>query len=289
MAVGVYGMTTLQGNWCEDRLQPEGSLSVTGGLEQRKARKYESDIAYVGERYDVLSRISRLPNRPSFALPDDGFRERDCTYRTCYAPPRSRTEYVFHPPAKPRMITSASVPEVAYENRRPLPGSKPSGFGALLNRHDKTEGQRFWDTSSGAFYGEGTHRPMPRMHIDDGMGAGGVSSEHEEQRPTGMQVGCLCGENFNESMDPSRNTRSQRSWLYQSDPALSNVAHGGAKPKVKGQDNELSINIGDGAMAKVRSDLKARQGRLYRSASLVTKGMDKRYGVNIFMDGNGVF
>eukprot|EP00929_Paragymnodinium_shiwhaense_P111716 TRINITY_DN80005_c0_g1_i1.p1 TRINITY_DN80005_c0_g1~~TRINITY_DN80005_c0_g1_i1.p1 ORF type:complete len:287 (+),score=52.90 TRINITY_DN80005_c0_g1_i1:120-980(+) len=286
MSVGVYGLTTLQGNWVEDRLQPEGSLSVTGGLEQRKARKYESDIAYVGERYDVLSRISRLPNRPSFALPDDGFRERDCTYRTCYAPPRSRTEYVFHPPAKPRMITSESVPEVSFENRRPLPGKTTRGFGSVLNRHDKTEGQRFFSTASGEFYGEGDHRPRQRVTIGEGMNFGGVSTEHEEHRPTGMKVGCLCGENFNESTDPSKNTRSQRSWMYQPDPALTNVAHGGSKPKkVKGADNELSIPIGDGAMAKVRKQLTERQGKLYRSASLVTKGMDKRWGVNIFMDG----
>lgn len=281
-------MSTLQGNWVEDRLQPEGSLSVTGGLHQRKARKYESDIAYVGERYDVLSRISRLPNRPSYATPDDGFRERDCTYRTCYAHPRSRSEYVFKPPAKPRMITSESVPEVAFDNRRPIPGKKQSGFGALLDRHDKTEGQRFWETASGAFYGEGDHKPKQRAHIDDGMGPGGQSTEREEHRPTGMQVGCLCGENFNESTDPSKNTRSQRSWMYQTDPALSNVAYGGAKPKVRGADNALSIPIGDGAMAKVRQNLKERNGKLYRSASLVTKGMDKRYGVNIFSDGNGI-
>jgi hypothetical protein len=283
-SVGTYGLKTLNDNWFEDRHQPADALSATAGFEKRAARAYETDIAYIGERYDVLNRIARMPPRESYATPDDGFREKDRTSSVDFAPPRSRKEFVFDPPAKPALISTESVPEVSFEERRPIPGNN-RGFGAVLNRHEESEGQRFWSTTSGDFYGEGArvfpHRSDAYCH---GRGAGTYTGD-EEAKIEGVKVGCLTGENFCKSTDPACDTNTQRAWLYQADPALKFVHLGGTRPRPGRIDNELSLPIGDGAMAKVRKDLAERKGRLYRTATTITKGLGQRSGHNLFQDG----
>eukprot|EP00927_Polykrikos_kofoidii_P032762 TRINITY_DN27806_c0_g1_i1.p1 TRINITY_DN27806_c0_g1~~TRINITY_DN27806_c0_g1_i1.p1 ORF type:complete len:284 (+),score=40.56 TRINITY_DN27806_c0_g1_i1:99-950(+) len=283
MAVGTYTQKTLNDQWFEDRQQPPGALSATGGIHLKQARKYETDIAYIGERYDVLNRISRIPPRPSFAMPDDGFRKWEKTSLVDFAHPRTRKEFVAKPPEKPRLITTESVPEVSYEERRPLPGSK-RGFGSVLNRHEENHDMRFWSTTSGDFFGEGTRRFHQRSEPSLRRPAG-VSTEDTEHRAHGVQVGLLTGEKFNDSNDAASNTRTQRAWLYQSDPSLTNVHLGGTKPRPSVVDNALSLPLGEGAMSKVRADLKERKGRLYRTATTVTKGLGERSGINIFQDG----
>merc|ERR1711988_1789856 len=99
--------------------------------------------------------------------------------------------------------------------------------------------------------------------------------------------GKLCGESFNEANDPSSNTSVQRTWLYASDPAIKNIHLGGKRPEAPRKNNELSLPTGDGAMATIRADLKKR-GSLYRVATTVTKGLDKRPGINVFRDAPGV-
>eukprot|EP00927_Polykrikos_kofoidii_P076060 TRINITY_DN7276_c0_g1_i1.p1 TRINITY_DN7276_c0_g1~~TRINITY_DN7276_c0_g1_i1.p1 ORF type:complete len:314 (+),score=26.61 TRINITY_DN7276_c0_g1_i1:89-943(+) len=282
-AVGTYTQRTLNDGWFEDRQQPPGALTATGSFDQRQARAYETDIAYIGERYDVLSRIARMPPRESFATPNDGFNEWNKTSQVDYAHPRTRKEFVAKPPEKPHLITTESVPEVSLEERRPLPGSK-RGFGAVLNRHEENHDMRFWNTTQGDFFGEGTRR-FPRRPEPNDMHFAGVTTADAERRVQGVQVGVLTGEKFVESRDPASDSRTQRAWLYHPDPSLANVHLGGTKPRPSPVDNALSLPMGEGAMSKVRADMQERKGRLYRTATHITKGLGEKTGVNIFQDG----
>eukprot|EP00933_Yihiella_yeosuensis_P082938 TRINITY_DN96984_c0_g1_i1.p1 TRINITY_DN96984_c0_g1~~TRINITY_DN96984_c0_g1_i1.p1 ORF type:complete len:308 (-),score=30.83 TRINITY_DN96984_c0_g1_i1:184-1041(-) len=285
MAQGVYTLKTLNDNWYEDRCQPPGCTTATGPVEEKVARPYETDLAYIGERYDVLARVARVPLRPSYATPEDGFNEKSKTSLTDFAHPRERPEYGRSKAVAPVMINTLNAP-VRPPEMRELPGTQ-SGFGALISRHDANHDQRFWNTASGDFYGYrenyGTNRPPrkdPAEHRD-----AGVSTEHEEARPQGLRVGVMCGEAYNESANPASDTRTQRSWLYQPDASIRHIHLGGTRRSLPAQDSELSLPLGEGAMKKVREDLKARQGRLFRTATYITKGKGSRYGVSIFQDG----
>lgn len=282
-AAYVYGIKTLNDNWYEDRVQPEGSLTAIGDINKKVVRKHETDIAYVGERYDVLTRIGRVPCKPSYATPDDGFRENKRTSSIDFADPRSHKEFVANPPQKARFINSETVPEVCFEERRPIPGNA-NGFGAVLKRHDEHHGERHWSTTSGDQFGYGASRALRASRSDPGLfNASGVSTQHEEDRQPGMKVGLMCGEEFRDRGEPASDTRTQRAWVF--DASLQNIHHGGQKPKVRGRkDNALSVPIGDGAMSKIRQDLADRKGMLYRVATNITKGRDKRPGVAIFKD-----
>jgi len=283
-AAFVYSTKTLNDNWYEDRCQPPGGLTAVGDINNKKVRKYETDIAYIGERYDVLARVGRVSKRESYATPDDGFRETARTSSIDFAHPRSRKEFVLNAPSKARFITAETIPEVCSEERRPVPGPT-RGFGGALDRHGDDHGLRCWNTSSGEAFG---HRPNGTLRVsrsDPGLRpmASGVSTQHEEDRMTGMKVGNLCGEEFRDTGNPTNDTRTQRAWVY--DAALGNIHHGGTKPKVRGvSDNCLSVPLGDGAMSKIRKDLADRKGKLFRVATHITKGRDKRPGVAFFKD-----
>merc|ERR1712028_119101 len=107
--------------------------------------------------------------------------------------------------------------------------------------------------------------------------------EHEENKVGGMKVGLMCGEEFRDNGNPSNDTKVQRAWVR--DAALANIHHGGTKQKVRGvPDNFLSVPIGDGAMSNIRKDLENRGGKLFKVATNITKGRDKRPGVAIFKD-----
>lgn len=278
----VYGEKTLNDNWFEDRLQGPGSKQGIGEIEKKATRLYEPEIAFIGERYDVLARISRIPAKGSYATPDDGFNEQLRSSQVDYAPPRSRTEFVAKPPEKPKFITTETVPEVCFEDRRPIPGNI-RGFGAVLNRHDANHERRQWSTTHGDTFGQGSRSARARI-CPATMSAAGVSTEVEEEKALGVKVGLLCGEEFRDRGDPASDTRTQRAWLYTSDVALDNIHCGGTRPTPSRVDNELSVPIGEGAMKKVREDLKARQGRLFRTATQITKGRDKRPGIAVFKD-----
>jgi hypothetical protein len=276
-----YSTKTLNDNWFEDRCQAPGSQSAIGDLSTPKViRKYETDIAYIGERFDILTRIARIPFNPSYATPDDGFRERDRTSSVDFADPNSHKEFVRNPPGKATIITNDSIPEVCHEERRPIPGAA-RGFGSVLDRHDHHHGERFWSTSSGDAFGG---RPLkPTRSCPSLLKASGVSTAHEETRMPGMKVGLLCGEEFRNRGIPSSDTNTQRAWVQ--DASLKNIHHGGTKKRVKGTlDNALSLPLGDGAMSAIRLDLANRQGKLFKVATNITKGRDKRPGVAIFKD-----
>eukprot|EP00930_Biecheleria_cincta_P034767 TRINITY_DN23983_c0_g1_i1.p1 TRINITY_DN23983_c0_g1~~TRINITY_DN23983_c0_g1_i1.p1 ORF type:complete len:313 (+),score=42.78 TRINITY_DN23983_c0_g1_i1:53-940(+) len=295
MAINVYKPTTLDANWFEDRCQPEGGLSATGPLDKKFVRAYETDIAYIGERFDVCARVGRVPVRPSYATPDDGFREVLSTNRTDLADPNSRSDWGKGKAISPPMITTENAPVRPPETRE-LPGER-SGFGAHLNRHGEAHGRSFFDTSMGDYFGYGPgHRATRQTSCPSLLRPAGLDTEHEENKSTGMKVGVLCGESFNESFDPAKNTRGQRSWLYQPDIALRNIEYGaaatlttpGTRRTLPKSDSHLSLPLGAGAMAKVRSDLAERKGRLGRVATEITKNKENkahRSGVSIFMDG----
>ncbi|CAE7942899.1 hif1an, partial [Symbiodinium sp. KB8] len=171
--------------------------------------------------------------------------------------PRSRNDWCKGKAVAPTMITTKNAP-VCPPEQRELPGPR-SGFGAVLNRHEENHDQRFFSTTSEEFYGQGS-RKKEKVDAAAVAHSAGLGTEHEEGRVRGMKVGVLCGEAYNDASNPASNTRTQRSWLYQHDPSLKNLHHGGRKNDLPGKDNELSIPIGEGAMAKVRADLKARQG-----------------------------
>lgn len=282
-AAFVFSTKTLNDNWYEDRVQPPGSLTAIGDINSKVTRKYETDIAYVGERYDVLTRIGRVPMKPSFATPDDGFREREKTSLVDYAVPQSRPDYMPKAPEKPKFLNTVNVPEVCFEERRPLPGN-PKGFRATLDRHDDQHGQRNWNTAGGDAFGNKLSlankfsRSEPHL-----LRPCGVSTQDMEGRVGGMKVGIMCGEEFKDRNIPASDTRTQRAWVY--DASLANLHHGGTKPSVVGKpDNHMSLPLGDGAMNKIRQDLADRKGKLFRVATTITKGRGSRPGISIFAD-----
>lgn len=277
----MYSRKTLNDNWVEDRHHSEEALSATGNIHKKAARGYETDLAYIGDRYDVLSRLSRIPPRASFATPDDGFNEKVTTNVSDFMHPRSHPMFASKKQSSPALINTANAP-VCPPEKRPLRGPD-SGFGAGISRHQKDHESRFWNTSSTDFYGAPSQRrdmkKEPSVHQP-----AGVSSEHEENRGTGMMCGQLCGEHHCASDNPAIDTRTQRSWMPGTDPALTHIHHGGTKKTLPREDNHLSLPVGDGAMSKIRADLKDRQGRLYRTGTHITKGAHNKKGIAIFQD-----
>mmetsp|Transcript_63490 Transcript_63490/g.182267 ORF Transcript_63490/g.182267 Transcript_63490/m.182267 type:complete len:279 (-) Transcript_63490:132-968(-) len=277
MASNTYSMRTLNDNWLEDRCQPP----VTGDLHKLKVRKLETEIAYIGERYDVLGRIGRLHGRATYATPDDGFRETISTNLHDLRDPKSHSMFVGRALSTPALVNPANAP-VCPPEMRELDGPL-TGFGGSLQRHPKNHDVRFWNTTHGDVYGEGTRQRTIKL-CPTTKHPSGVTSEAEEKRVTGMSCGSLCGEYYRETSDPARDTRTQRAWMPAGDPGVRSVHMGGKKPVAPSVDNELSLPMGDGAMSKVRQDLKDRQGRLSRVATHITKGAHLKAGLSLFQD-----
>lgn len=284
MALNIYSPRTLNGNWFEDRLQPQEALSATSRFHERSPRDFETDLARLGEKYDVLPRVSRMPPRVSYAAPDDGFSIRFRTSAVDFADPKSRTEFVKGKVTSPCMINTANAP-VCPPELRPLPGPL-SGFGAAINRHGEGHGQHSFNTTNGDFYGPPTHRHPPRPDPCEEPRAG-LGTEQEEQKVQSKRLGRLCAEKYTASTDPAVDTRTQRSWLYNEDPPLRHVERGGAAPPLSARDNALSLPLGDGHISKVRADYRERQGRLFRTGTEITKAKEQLAGVKIFLDDHG--
>mmetsp|Transcript_36431 Transcript_36431/g.82333 ORF Transcript_36431/g.82333 Transcript_36431/m.82333 type:complete len:280 (-) Transcript_36431:9-848(-) len=279
MTQGVFSVRTLNDNWFEDRHQPGDSLCATAGFHRRKARGYETDLAYIGDRYDVLSRISRMPDRVSYATPDDGFNEKSKTSLVDFAHPLTRTEFSKGHQSAPSLINTANAP-VCPPERRPVPGPR-SGFGAVLNRHPDSHDRRFFNTTAGDFFGDDGVRRRPPRSDPAALRPAGVSSESVETRGEGVKTGKLAGECFYETSNPAMDTRTQRSWLYSQDASLKHIEYGGTKRILPKTDSALSLPLGEGAMSKVRSELKSR-GSLARTSTYITK---QKKGYTVFQDG----
>lgn len=277
---GVFSRKTLNDNWVEDRFQSEEALTATGSFHKRGPRSYETDLAYIGDRYDVLSRISRMPARPSYAAPDDGFNVKTTTNINDFQDPKTHPMFSSKKLSAPSLINTANAP-VCPPEKRPLRGPE-SGFGAAISRHPKNYDHRFWNTTHSDFFGDPRKEDWRR---DPGSHhAAGISTEHEENKVSGMKCGRLCGENHCESSNPAVDTRTQRSWMPGGDPALTHIHHGGTRKPVPKEDTYLSLPLGEGAMSKIRADLKQRQGRLYRNGTNITRGAHQRSGYAIFQD-----
>lgn len=274
-----YSLKTLNGNWFEDRRQPPGSFAAVGT--ERTTRKVEPEIANVGTTYDVLTRIARSTPRESYALADDGFNEKQTLHHADYAHPMTRKEVVRNPPEPPNFITTETVPEVCYEDRRPIPGNV-RGFGAVLNRHEEGHNQRFWATAFGDTFGECDRRRRPRQEAS-GLRPAGVSVLEMTHKCGGLRAGLLCGEDFRDNSDPSNDTHTQRSWLYGGDPALRHLTKGGTpRGQLPPKDNELSLPVGE--MLSGRGKRVQDCERAFRVRSDITKGKGERPGVSIFQD-----
>jgi len=283
MNPGVYSRKTLNDNWVEDRCASEEALTATGNFHKKAARGYETDLAYIGDRYDVLSRISRMPPRPSYAAPDDGFSEKVTTHVGDFQNPRAHPMFASKNLSAPSLIHTGNAP-VCPPEKRELKGPG-SGFGAAISRHGKDHDQRFWSTSHSDFFGaRGASRRGEARRDPSAHHTAGVGTEHEETKGSGMKCGALCGENHCESSNPASDTRTQRSWIPGCDPALTHIHHGGTKKPPPKEDNHLSLPLGDGAMSKIRADLKARQGRLFRAGTNITKGAHQRSGFAVYQD-----
>lgn len=275
---GVFSRRTLNDNWVEDRHQPEEALTATGNIHKKTPRGYETDLATIqGDRFDVLSRISRMPPRPTYATPDDGFNEKVTTHTGDFLHPQMRAGKKL---LTPRLINTANAP-VCPPEKRPLKGPD-SGFGAGISRHAKHHEDRFFSTTHSEFFGPADRRGKVKMEPSAHAEAG-FSTEREENKVTGIACGKLCGEMHRESANPGIDTRIQRAWMPGCDPALTHIHHGGAKNASPREDNHMSLPIGD-TMSKIRNDLKERQGRLFRNGTNITKGSHLKQGVSVFQD-----
>mmetsp|Transcript_53018 Transcript_53018/g.119439 ORF Transcript_53018/g.119439 Transcript_53018/m.119439 type:complete len:287 (+) Transcript_53018:73-933(+) len=285
MAQSIYSPRTLNDNWFEDRQHAPEALSATSNLHKKTPRSFETDLAHVGEKYDVLTRVSRMPPRVSYALPMDGITQKLRTSTVDFADPKSRPEFSARGRvAAPSVINTANAP-VCPPEQRPVPGPR-SGFGAALQRHDEDPGRRFYNTTHCDFYGEGSHRHTPRCDpcYED---QAGLHSAREEQKVSGRKLGKLCGEHLQESQDPAANSRTQRSWLYREDPGLRHLEQGGTRQPPLSTDTALSLPMGEGGIGKVRADAIERKGQLYRVAANITRGRgpsNEKSGVRVFTD-----
>lgn len=279
-----FSKNTLNDNWFEDRLQPEGA-GTTGAGGEKVVRKVEPELANISDRYDVLGRIGRAKAVASFAIPDDGYRETTTLNTRDFAHPKSRKEVVENKPPEPNFVSTETIPEVCFEERRPVKGPQ-RGFGSVLDRHPANHDQTYWETTSGLSYGYGLAK-LKTQKIDpyDIKHGAGVTVKMLADKKEGVMVGELCGENFKPDADPSCDTKIQRAWLYSHDPALNNMQYSKNKltfvPKV---DNETSLPLGEGAQKKIMESLEQRGGMLYRNSTTITKGRGSRYGVSVFQD-----
>jgi hypothetical protein len=188
------------------------------------------------------------------------------------------------------MITTTNAPVLPPEKRE-LVGPR-SGFGSSLDRHPDNHDQRFWNTSHGDSYGEhGPRSKQGKALLKASMSAptlgAGLTSEHMEARAMsgGRAVGKLTGECYKVSSDPAKDTKTQKQWMYGADPAMTHIHLGGTKKRLQGPDNEMSLPLGEGNMAKIRESAKLRGGMFARSATHITRGAHLLPGVTVFQDG----
>jgi len=279
-----YNTRTLNDNWFEDRHQPVDSHRGRLAQHLKKSRAVEPEIAFIGERFDVLQRIARVPPRESYAMPNDGFCDRTKTSAD-FGNPADRKEVVRNPPEKPKFITTETVPEVCYEDRRPVYGND-RGFGSVLNRHEENHGQRNWNTATGDSFGYGvSSRRQERPATPSKSKHSGRSCTEASTRLEGLKVGRLCGEDHRDGKDPSADTYVQRAWLYGADPALKHIHMGGSRPLPSARDNALSLPLGEGDQKKHQKMVEDRKFMLHRTATQITQGRSPRYGISIFQDG----
>ncbi|CAD7941562.1 unnamed protein product [Amoebophrya sp. A120] len=263
-----YGVKTLTDNWYEDRLAPP-----------------EADVQkFIRPDDDVKAgRQIRYKKPASFGTPNDGFGRVVCS-RTHedYPDPRTVPEFTFTGLDHPQFITSETIAEVCYEDRRPLHQTGKGCF-ATIDKHPKGIYDRAWGTA------ERDARESAVLHA-------GLTKEMMVARTARLKETTPAGVS---SIKPGRATSTnlvgenpeltdiptQRSWMNQEDPGLREYSKTGGKgPELPAKDNELSLPLGDGAQAKIMAELKARGGKLYRSSTCITTGGASKNRISIWDD-----
>jgi len=266
MSGGTYSAKTLNDNWAEERLV--GEKSDKGSW----LRPDENDLP--------VTRMARKVQSPSYAIPDDGFPRYEVSKTHEEFPhPKSRKEVVTNPPAlKTEFINTETIPEVCAHGRRPMNDVPAAGFRAVLARHDKTEGERSWDTSMRLGYpvtAEQTQEFSDRHAAIHKKDAGVPSC-----RDPPMKFGGLVGEN-----ETLCNIPVQRAWMANEDPGLREFLKRGRAPvRIPEVDNELSLPLGDGCQKEIVESLKARGGKLYRTKTSITTGKGHKSEIAVWQD-----
>ncbi len=118
-----------------------------------------------------------------------------------------------------------------------------------------------------------------QLDFTDGAGAtipAGVASV----KPVKEQFSALVGENVKLCNIPV-----QRSWMSEPDPGLREYLKSGGKiPPLPEKDNELSLDVGDGAQKKIQEQLAKRGGKLFRTKTAITTGKAGKNGISIWDD-----
>lgn len=275
-----YGRKTLVHNWYEDRGHP-GDVE-RDFPELRELRPFETDIANLSKSFSVLERITRCPaHKSQGTIADYGYREQGSSLQDDFQHPDKRTNFVRRSASVPQFVTTSTVPELVPEMRRPVNGPR-TGYGAVLQRHAKDSDAVYFTTSSRDAIGY--PKPVPGYDRST-FRASGIGVLDVADRGEGMAVGVLAGEVYKPDVDPSERTQVQRSWLYETDAALRNVAkYGGRKAPPGLKDNYMSLPLGEGGHRKNHATLVSLGGRLPRVSTAITTGKEKTYGINIFQD-----
>lgn len=275
---------TLIHNWYEERL-----ADVQPSTQDKRLREVETGLAVISEdRYNVLDRIARALQTKSTVVADDGYTIRCSVTKADFRDPKDVSSFVQNPPKKPVFVTTETISEVSYDKRRPLEGEQ-RGFGSVLDRHDPTmEGIRYFESTNRDDFGYPAKEEIKSKVPSDFLAAG-VSVTYMAERPEGMKVSDLVGEQFKPDSDPGENTNVQRTWMGRRDPALKalreRLAKGitSGKPVLPAKNNEMSVPIGEGEHKTIAAKLASRS-MLYLETTEITTGSDSKYGVSVWRD-----
>jgi len=258
MALAQYSKCTLYENWVEDRLDVD-ELDVN----LRYLRPLETAIANVSQnRFEALSRIARVDKKPSYAVPQDGYKSLTTSVaRDDFAEPKQRESphgHAVNSLPRPSFVTEAAMNEVCKSK------GPSTEYDPVIHHRGPFLGQRDWNTTAG------DHFPATQpITIPDPNHPAGVGSRGEKE----VSAIRLCGEKFREG-DPSSDTRAQRAWLYTPDPT---VELDGKMPQRRlEKDNELSLPLGDGVQLKLQKRVSERLksgGMMYLNSTDITRGV----------------
>jgi len=196
-----YSDKTLCDNWFEDRLAPPVNDAV------QKFIRPDDDVR--------AGRQIRFKKPPSLGTPNDGFgRYTMSKTHEDYPNPATVPENGYDDPGRPQFVSSETIAEICYEDRRPMNDVMQRGFGCIIDRHPPGVYDRDWGTA------EREARQIPKdldkyfvartQYLKSNMPAGVPSI----RQPLSKHGG-LVGENPELCDIPT-----QRAWMNQEDPGL---------------------------------------------------------------------
>lgn len=169
-------------------------------------------------------------------IADYGIRTNDCQ-------PRSRADFI--DPEKHsissahggihRLLTTEYLERIADNKSSSIPEDDWVG---RLPRHHPDFNKRYFETTSQKQFGVAPRETKRAEKMRSAVPAGAPTKQSEKaQRQTGA-----CGELLRTHSDPQNNTAAQRSWLYNSDPALEMIEN---PPPERTGANFMSLQLGD--------------------------------------------